>query len=478
MRRTKIVCTIGPATEPAESIGRLIDAGMNVARLNFAHNTHTWHQERIREIRRIAAERGRPIAILQDVAGPKIRLGHIPGPGVELGQGQKCILTPGATVVERRSGIPEINLPVPQLLEALQSGHRLWVDDGRMQLEVESRSGEHVLCRALDGGTLSSRKGVNAPGVPIDIPAVTERDLADVRLGIEWGVDWVAASFVRSAADLRPLRDLMTEMGASVPVVAKIESPHALPNLEEVIDAADGVMVARGDMGLEMPMEDVPVVQKRIIRLSNTAGKPVITATQMLDSMTQRPFPTRAEVTDVANAIYDGSDAVMLSGETAIGHYPIATVETMARIIDRTEQSLDFRHLLTSGLTLVADSISEAIAQGTAEIAADLGATAIITSTASGRTSRLVSKTRPRAAIVGATERPETYRRLALSWGVIPLLVPESRDTDTRLRDTVAASQQAGLIRSGDIVVITAGVPVGVPGRTNLIKVQRVGEEV
>jgi pyruvate kinase len=477
MRRTKIVCTIGPATESPEALGRLIDAGMNVARLNFAHNTHAWHVERIREIRRIAEARGLPIAILQDVAGPKIRLGEIPGPGVELEQDQKCILTPGPTVVGRRSGIPEINLPMPQLLAALRPGHRLWVDDGRMQLEVESRSGEHVLCRAIDAGVLSSRKGVNAPGVAVDIPAVTERDLADVRLGVELGVDWVAASFVRSASDLRPLRDLISEMGHSVPLVAKIESAQALPNLEEIIREADGVMVARGDMGLEMPVEDVPIVQKRIIRLSNAAGKPVITATQMLDSMTRRPFPTRAEVTDVANAIFDGSDAVMLSGETAVGQFPVVTVETMARIAERTEESLDFRHLLSSSLATAADTISEAIAQGSAEIAADLKATAIITSTASGRTSRLVSKSRPRAPIIGATERPETYRRLALSWGVIPLLVPESRDTDTRLRDTVAASERAGHLRTGDIVVITAGVPVGVPGHTNLIKVQRVGED-
>jgi pyruvate kinase len=477
MRRTKIVCTIGPATESVEAIGRLLDAGMNVARFNFAHNTHAWHAERIRAVRRLAEERGVPVAILQDVAGPKIRLGEISGTGVELRQNQKCILTPGPTVLERRSGIPEINLPVPPLLQALQPGHRLWVDDGRMQLEVESRIGEHILCRALDTGVLSTRKGLNAPGLALDIPAVTERDLADVRLALELGVDWVAASFVRNAADLRPLRDLMTAMGKSVPVMAKIESPLALPNLEDLIAAADGVMVARGDMGLEMPVEDVPVVQKRIIRASNAAGKPVITATQMLDSMTRRPFPSRAEVTDVANAIFDGTDAVMLSGETAIGQFPIVTVETMARIVERTEQSLDFRSLLSSSLATVADSISEAIAQGTAEIAADLGATAIITSTASGRTSRLVSKTRPRAPIIGATERPETYRRLALSWGVIPLLVPESRDTDTRLRDTVAAAERAGWVRAGDIVVITAGVPVGVPGHTNLIKVQRVGED-
>jgi pyruvate kinase len=477
MRRTKIVCTIGPATESPEAIRRLIDAGMNVARVNFAHNTHAWHAERIREIRRSAEARGQPVAVLQDLAGPKIRLGEIPGSGVEIRQDQQCILTPGPTVIERRSGIPEVNLPVPALLEALRPGHRLWVDDGRMQLQVESRSGEHVLCKALDAGILSTRKGINAPGVGVDLPAITERDLTDVRRGIELGVDWVAASFVRSAADLRPLRELMATMGASVPIIAKIESHQALPNLEEVIDAADGVMVARGDMGLEMPVEDVPIVQKRIIRLSNAAGKPVITATQMLDSMSRRPFPSRAEVTDVANAIFDGTDAVMLSAETAIGQFPILTVETMARIVERTEQDLDFRALLTSRLALVSDSISEAIAQGTAEIASDLNAAAIITSTASGRTSRLVSKMRPHALVVGATERHETYRRLALSWGVTPLLVPESRDTDTRLRDTVAAARAAHLVHDGDLVVITAGVPVGVPGRTNLIKVQRVGEE-
>jgi pyruvate kinase len=473
MRRTKIVCTLGPATERPEQIETLLDAGMNVARLNFSHGTHEWHADRIQTIRGLGKTRDQPIAILQDLAGPKIRIGEIPDGGVDLKEGELLLFTLRPTDLLAASGVREINLPVPALLAALVPGQQLVLGDGLVTLEViEPRNGDW-LCRVVDGGFLTSRKGVSGLGLSVSLPAVTERDLEDARFGIEHGVDWIAVSFVRSAEDLRPVRELVQSMGAATRLIAKIEKHEAVVDLAGIIAAADGVMVARGDLGLEIPLEEVPLVQKQIIRASNAAGLPVITATQMLQSMLQNPYPTRAEVADIANAIFDGTDAVMLSEETAVGRFAPQSVRLMARIAERTEAGLDYARIHQGKLEHRAASVAEALAQGSLEIAEDLGARAILCSTTSGSTARLVSKNRPRAPIIGATPIAETYRQLALSWGVVPVMVPATRDTDTRLADTVRVACERQLVAKGDRVVIIAGLPVGEPGHTNMIKVEQ-----
>jgi pyruvate kinase len=472
MRRTKIVCTLGPATERREQIEALLSAGMNVARLNFSHGDHDWHAKRLQIVRSLAEARDQPIAILQDLAGPKIRIGELPGGGLELKEGESVLFTPRPTNLTDASGIPEINLPVPALMEALRPDQQLVLGDGLVTLKTVERRGGDWLCLVVDGGLLTSRKGVSGLGLTCNIAAVSERDLEDARFGIEQGVDWIAVSFVRTGEDLRPIRDLIRAMGAPTRLIAKIEKHEAVDHLDDILKAVDGVMVARGDLGLEIPLEEVPLVQKRIIHASNAAGLPVITATQMLQSMIQTPYPTRAEVTDIANAILDGTDAVMLSEETAVGRYAPQSVRMMARIAERTEKALDYRHLLQMKLEATASSVADAIAQGSLEIAEDLQARAIICSTTSGSTARLISKNRPRAPIIGATSSPETYRQLALSWGVVPVMVAATHDTDTRLADAVRVARDRQLVAAGDLVVIIGGVPVGEPGHTNMIKVQ------
>jgi pyruvate kinase len=470
MRRTKIVCTLGPGTEQREQIEGLLNAGMNVARLNFSHGDHDWHAERLQLVRSLTEARDQPVAVLQDLPGPKIRIGEIPGGGVELKEGEQVLFTPRPTNLT--GAVPEINLPVPALMEALRPDQQLVLGDGLVTLKTVERRGEDWLSQVVDGGLLTSRKGVSGLGLICNIASVSERDLDDARFGIEQGVDWIAVSFVRTSEDLRPLRELIRAMGAPTRLIAKIEKHEAVEHLDEILSVVDGVMVARGDLGLEIPLEEVPLVQKRIIHASNAAGLPVITATQMLQSMIQNPYPTRAEVTDIANAILDGTDAVMLSEETAVGRYAPQSVRMMARIAERTEQALDYRHLLQMKLDARATSVAEAIAQGSLEIAEDLHARAIICSTTSGSTARLISKNRPRAPIIGATSSPETYRQLALSWGVVPVMVPATHETDTRLADSVRVARERELVAAGDLVVIIGGVPVGEPGHTNMIKVQ------
>jgi pyruvate kinase len=473
MRRTKIVCTLGPASEKREQIEALVSAGMDVARLNFSHGNDDWHAERLQMIRSLAQDRDQPLAVLQDLAGPKIRIGEIPGGGVELKEGETILFTARPTDLAGASGVPEINLPVPALLAALMPGQQLVLGDGLVTLKALERRGDDWLCQVVDGGLLTSRKGVSGLGLTLDIECVGKQDLEDARFGIELGVDWIAVSFVRTAEDLQPLRDLIRSMGASSRLIAKIEKHEAVENLDSILAAVDGVMVARGDLGLEIPLEEVPLVQKRIIHACNAAGLPVITATQMLQSMVQNPYPTRAEVADIANAILDGTDAVMLSEETAVGRFAPQTVRMMARISARTEAALDYPRLHQLKLDLPATTVAEAIAQGCLEIAEDLKARAIICSTTSGSTPRLISKNRPRAPIIGATSSSETYRQLVLSWGVVPVMVPATHDTDARLADAVRVARERQLVAAGDLVVIVGGVPVGEPGHTNMIKVQQ-----
>jgi pyruvate kinase len=471
MRRTKIVATIGPASETPERLAELAEAGLNVARLNFSHGTHAWHGERIRLIRALEQERGRPLAILQDLCGPKVRVGDLPPEGLELKQGEACILTarPGAG----DTGVVTIPLPVPQLLAALKPGDQLFLDDGRMEIVVEARKGEDLRCVVVSGGKLTSRKGVTARRVAFEMTSFTERDRKDLSFGLQQGVDWIAVSYVRQPEDVEAVRAVISAAGAPARIIAKIEKWEAVERLDEILAVADALMVARGDLGVELPLHEVPVIQKEIVRRANQAGKPVITATQMLESMIQNPRPTRAEVSDVANAILDGSDAVMLSGETAAGAYPVAAVQVMDEVARHTEIAFDFAARLAAALTRGAVSITDAISEGACQIAADLGATAIIASTTSGQTARLISRNRPRAPILGATARQETWRQLALSWGVYPLLCAPTTNTDDMLAEATARALGAGLVQRGDVVVISSGMSHGVPGSTNLIKVQR-----
>lgn len=472
MRRTKIVCTIGPSCEKEETLEKMLDAGMNVARLNFSHGTHEEHKIKIDRLRRLAEKKEVPLAIVQDLSGPKIRIGMIQAGSVRL--------TPGSSFTLTTRDVPgdsnEVTLAYPQLIAGLKPGNRVFLADGMMELAVVKTSKEDAVCEVITGGILSSRKGLNAQGVRFEIPSITEKDLEDLRFGISQGVDWVAASFVRCAEDLRPLKWEMERQGARIPIIAKIEKHEAVGEFDAILESADAIMIARGDLGVEIPLDEVPLVQKNITRKCNDAGKPVITATQMLASMTLNPRPTRAEVTDVANAIFDGTDAVMLSDETASGEYPVEAVRMMAQVAERAESALDWESLLHLRISKQATTVIDAISEGSCEIAHDLNVAAIITATSSGQTPRVVSKNRPRAPILAVTAEPSTYRRLSLSWGVHPILVRAYNTTDEMLQEAVEAALQAGLVRYGDLVVITAGIPVGVPGFTNLIKIHKVGE--
>ena len=473
MRRTKIVCTIGPATRSPEALRQLIEAGMNVARLNFSHGTHAQHAEVITSLREIARDLDTPLALLQDLSGPKVRVGNIAGDGVTL--------RPGAEITLTLEDVPgdeqQINLPVPEIFEAVTVGTHLMLDDGLMELRVKAKRSGTLVCDVVVGGLLTSHKGVNVPGVSLPIAAVTDKDLQDLRFGIAQKVDYVAASFVRTSSDIAVLRGVCEAARAKIPIIAKIEKHEAIHNIDSIMEAVDGIMVARGDLGVEVPIDEVPVIQKMLIHKANRAGKPVITATQMLDSMIRNPRPTRAEVTDVANAIFDGTDAVMLSGETAVGLYPFETVRMMAKIASHTEGSLDFAKILDEKMRVdTGQSITGAIGQATCDIAQDLDCTAILTASATGRTARVVSRFRPRAPIICATNRQETYNRLALVWGVHPVMVEIAGDSDGMMQACIDAAEQTGMVKTDDVVVLTGGVPVGRPGSTNFLKIHRIGQ--
>lgn len=473
MRRTKIVCTIGPATRSPENLRHLVLAGMNVARLNFSHGTHAQHAEVVVSLREIAADLGVSLAILQDLSGPKVRVGTVAGEGV--------VLVPGAEITLTMDDVPgdahEINLPVPEIFEVVTAGTHLMLDDGLLELQVKSKRSTALVCEVVVGGLLTSHKGVNVPGVSLPIAAVTDKDLEDLKFGIAQRVDYVAASFVRSASDIAVLRGVCEAARAKIPIIAKIEKHEAITNIDSIIEAVDGIMVARGDLGVEVPIDEGPIIQKMLIHKSNRAGKPVITATQMLDSMIRNPRPTRAEVSDVANAIFDGTDAVMLSGETAMGAYPFETVRMMAKIATHTESSMDYGRILDEKMRFeTGQSITGAIGQATCDIAHDLNCAAILTASATGRTARVVSRYRPRALIICATNRAETYQRLALVWGVQSVMVDMADDSDSMMQASIDAAGKTGMVRNDDIVVLTGGVPVGRPGSTNFIKIHRIGQ--
>ncbi|MBC2723914.1 pyruvate kinase [Desulfosporosinus sp.] len=468
MRRTKIVCTIGPASESKEKVQALLAAGMDVARLNFSHGTHEEHGRRIAILKEEAAKAGKHLGILLDTKGPEIRTGKVPETGVTLENGSNFDLDIDLSILgdERRVGITYTDL-----WRKVNPGSHILIDDGQIELEVVAVDTEIIHTVVRNGGVLKSQKGVNIPSALIDLPAVTERDIEDIRFGISQGIDFIAASFTRKALNVLDVRRVVEEMGADVHIIAKIESREGLDNLDAILEVADGLMVARGDLGVEIPVEEVPIRQKEMIRKCNLLGKPVIVATQMLDSMIRQPRPTRAEASDVANAILDGTDAIMLSGETAAGLYPIEAVRMMDRISKRTEITcLDNQASRHPQI-----NVAEAICFASFTIAKDLHAAAILTPTHSGLTARMISKYRPIALIVAATPFAATARKLALQWGVQPLVVPKSSGTDEMVSVAVNTSLNDNYIQSGDVVVITAGVPIGKVGTTNMIKVQVMG---
>lgn len=448
-------------------IEKLIRAGMNVARLNFSHGTYDEHLEKIRIIREVSARLNKCVGILQDLSGPKIRIGRIKNSPVTLVPGQEFVFT--ARDVEGDDTC--VTLPYPAIIRGLKKGRMIYVDDAKLEFRVVSATETEARTRVIIGGELGSNKGFTVPGASFDLPGVTEKDKQDLRFGLEHGVDWVASSFVRSAEDVIPLRKVMRQAGKRAPVIAKIERPEAVKNIASIVEAYDGIMVARGDLGIEMPIDEVPVIQKNIIRHCNRLGKPVITATQMLDSMMSNPRPTRAEVTDVANAILDGTDATMLSGETAVGQYPVESVKIMDSIARRIERSQEFRTGCASKLSYPVRDVTEAIGESAARLAEDIGVAAIITCTFGGTTARLVSKYRPAARIVGAASNEETARVLTLSWGISPIFVEMAKDTDELITNAVEAACENRLVKKGDRVLVLAGVPVGVPGNTSLIRV-------
>lgn len=466
--RTKIVCTIGPTCWDEEILRKLIKNGMDVARLNFSHGTHDSHKEVFYRIRKLAKEEGIPVAIMQDLCGPKIRLGVIPNGPIKLEDGQEVALTS-----EEVEGTGDrLHVSYPHLVKDLKIDEPVLIDDGIVQLRVKRIVDVDVICKVIAGGDISSHKGVNLPASNLRVTSPTEKDIDDVKFGMELGVDYVALSFVRTNEDIRRLKEILDDSKRFIPVVAKIEKREAVTNLDKILASADAAMVARGDLGAEIPIERVPHIQKEIIRKCNMLSKPVITATQMLDSMIRNPIPTRAEVTDVANAILDGTDAVMLSGETAAGKYPIRAIQNMDRIARESEKYLASR---TKVEVINHHDVVDSISLATCQIACELDAKAILILTDSGRTARLVSRYKPDMPILAITHNDDTVRRLMLSWGVIPLKVGESKDTDKALEDANKAALASGIVKEGDLIVTTAGIPTMVRGSTNMIKVDVLG---
>lgn len=471
LRKTKIVCTIGPASESLDMLKQMIQQGMNVARLNFSHGSHEEHGERIRRIRQAAEELDADVAILLDTKGPEIRTGDLGVEEVELQVGASFTLTTQEIKGdERRVSVSYSGLP-----EEVEEGTVILLDDGLIALSVTAVEETEIHTRVENGGILKSRKGVNVPGVCINLPGITEKDAADIRFGLEQGIDYIAASFVRKAEDVLEIRRIVEETDVPAQIIAKIENREGIENMDAILQIADGIMVARGDLGVEIPTEEVPIVQKEIIQKCNQVGKPVITATQMLDSMQRNPRPTRAEASDVANAIFDGTDAIMLSGETAAGRYPLAAVATMASIALRTEASLPYKELFARRAKEIKHNITDTISQAVVSTAHGLDCSAIITPTQGGKTARRVSKYRPKAPIIAPTTRPSVRRKLSLIWGVYPIPCDQACSTDEMFQKAITSVLATGWVENGELVVLTAGVPIGKPGNTNLMKVQVMG---
>lgn len=475
LRKTKIVCTIGPASESVEKLTQLINSGMNVARLNFSHGDFEEHGKRIINIREASKQTGKTVAILLDTKGPEIRTHNMQNGSIELTAGGNVIVS----MTEVEGTAEKFSITYPGLIDDVQVGSKILLDDGLIGLEVTKidKSANEIHTKIQNSGVLKNKKGVNVPGVSVNLPGITEKDTKDILFGIEQGIDFIAASFVRRAKDVLEIRQLLEENNATqIHIIPKIENQEGVDNINEILEVSDGLMVARGDLGVEIPAEEVPLVQKKLIKKCNALGKPVITATQMLDSMQRNPRPTRAEASDVANAIFDGTDAIMLSGETAAGLYPVEAVQTMNNIAARAEQALDHKEILSSRSKDTEHNITDAIGQSVAHTALNLDVNAIITPTESGHTARMISKYRPKAPIVAVTAKDYVQRRLSLVWGVYPQLGLEVTTTDEMLDIAVEESVNSGIVKHGDLVVITAGVPVGEAGTTNLMKIHVVGD--
>lgn len=477
-KKTKIVCTIGPASSSPELLRALAEAGMDVARINFSHGTHDSNTKIIKTIKDLREKTGKNLGILQDLGGPKIRVGHLPEEGVSLPEGDTIRLRSEMEHCIYKNGEP-IPINYPALLQDVPEGSRVLLDDGLLELKVESHRGGCLQCRVLHGGRLYSHKGVNFPDLILSLGAPTEKDLKDLRLGLSQGVDFVAQSFVQTAADLEAVREIVEKSKSAPGVIAKLERGSALQNLDSIIAASDGIMVARGDLGIEADISMIPVYQKIAIRKANLIGVPVITATQMLDSMIRNPLPTRAEVTDVANAIYDGSDAIMLSGETAVGAYPVDSVRMMRRIADHVEENLGLdRGWVRAEEQQSVYSTQLAVAHSVCQTAERLGARCIVAQTISGTTARLISMYRPRTPILALTPEATTFHQLSLVWGIESLLIPKFEQDF--LKTTAAGDQiliERGYARKGDLVVISAGIPAAKSGGTNVMKLHTVDSD-
>jgi pyruvate kinase len=466
-RKTKIVCTVGPASESPQILEALIQGGMNVARLNFSHGTHEEHLKKIKTIRQIADRLRRPVTILQDLGGPKIRIGMMKEGGGELKRGKAFYLTNQVLIGDST----QATVTYPTLPSEVRPGDRILLADGTIELQVLESDGKNIRCQVISGGILTSHKGINFPTRTPLASAITEKDQRDLLFGIQQGVDLVSLSYIQKAADIEGVKKILKKESADIPVIAKIERKEALENIDEIILASDGIMVARGDLGLETPIEKIPNVQKRLIRKANDSGKPVITATQMLRSMVDHTQPTRAEVTDVFNAIYDGTDAVMLSEETASGQFPVEAFQMMAKIAQSAEE--EFPHpLFLRRETGEGMNLQQAITYTASLLAEEVGAKVIVTPTESGSTARWVSKLRPRQPILAMTQHLSTVRELNLSWGVDPVLGPGWKDTDEMLERSKRMPKDLGMAAKGEKIVIIAGVPISIPGTTNLIKVE------
>ncbi len=472
MRKTKIICTIGPASESEEKLKELMLAGMNVARFNFSHGTHKEQLVKFNRVLHARKELGLPVATLLDTKGPEIRLRDFEGGKVELKEGQLFTLTTDEVMgTAERATITYKNLK-----NDINVGTTILIDDGLIEMNVEKIEGADIVCRVINGGFVSNHKGVNVPGAVLSMPYISQADYDDIIFGIEHGFDFIAASFARTKEDILEVRKILNERGSKMKIIAKIENMQGINNLEEILQVSDGIMVARGDMGVEVAMEEVPILQKKMIKMAVAQGKHVITATQMLESMIKNPRPTRAEATDIANAIYDGTTAIMLSGESAAGLYPVEAVRTMAKIAERAEQDIDYRsrmQRMQSGSAQMHD-ITTAISYATCSVAMDLGAAAIITVTMSGFTADMIARYKPGCPVIGCTLDEKVCRQLNLLWGVSPIMIKKEQTTDALFEEAVFKSKQAGLVKAGDTVVITAGVPLGVAGKTDMIHVVEV----
>jgi len=466
-KRTKIIATIGPASSSSAVLARLIRAGMDAARLNFSHGDRKDHTRRIKLIRREAARAGKQIAIIQDLQGPKLRVGAMQNEAVPLKRGDSLTLTTRKLV-----GTSDlISITYPRLMKDLKIGERLLLDDGRLELRVTRKDAHCLTCKVIRGGVLKSHKGINLPGAKLSLPSLSKKDKDDLRFGMKQGVDYIALSFVRTASDIFRTRKFMQSLGANIPIIAKIEKPEAIKNLDEIIGAADGIMIARGDLGVEMSPEQVPLLQKKIIEACNCAEKPVITATQMLESMIENSQPTRAEASDVANAILDGTDCVMLSGETAMGKHPVQSVAVMARIAMQAETSLT-----PWPPDVHVSGPDESVAHAACRAAEEQHAQAVVTFTQTGSTALMVSKHRPRMRIIAPTPFEHIARRISLYWGVTPVILRTKKTTDDMIARVERIMLNKKLAKQHDLIVISAGVPIGVAGSTNMMKIHRVGE--